>query len=1163
MSQETIANTDNNQPDSVRRFIERWGRSAAAERANCQIFLTELCDLLGVARPDPAVNDPERDRYVFERAVTFQNPDGTTSAGRIDLYKRGSFVLEAKQGSDKNSREAAIEALPRRRAKRTGVAVRGTAGWDDAMIAARGQAERYARALPPEEGWPPFIIVVDVGYSIELYSDFTRSGKTYLPFPDARSHRIFLQGLEKADVRDRLRLIWQDPMELDPARRTARVTRDVAARLARLARSLEESGQPAEEVAHFLMRALFSMFAEDVGLLPKGGFTGLLEEIRREGAQIFEPMVESFWQSMNTGGFSPILKKHLLRFNGGLFESAHTLPLDESQIDLLIDASRADWREVEPAIFGTLLERALDPVERHKLGAHYTPRAYVERLVMPTIIEPLREDWEAARAAAVTLANGGKVDEAVKEISRFHERLCETRVLDPACGTGNFLYVTLEHMKRLEGEVLDALEGFQKGQMMIERGGFTVDPHQLLGIEINPRAAAIADLVLWIGYLQWHFRTRGDAMPAEPVLKKFNNIECRDAVLEYDRVEEVRDGEGNRVTRWDGRTYKKHAVTGEDVPDETARVGVLRYINPRKASWPEADYIVGNPPFIGNSRMRSALGDGYTETLREIYKEIPESSDYVMYWWNNAAELAREGKIKRFGFIATNSLRQTFNRKVVQAHLSAKNPLSLVFAVPDHPWVNSADGAAVRISMTTGEAGEHEGTLARVVSEEQNENEGIDVELAERDGKVFADLTIGADVASAEPLIANSRISNRGVVLHGAGFIVTPEEVKQLGLGRIQGVENVIRHYRNGRDLAGISRNSFVIDLYDLDIDEVRSLFPEIYQWILERVKPERDHNRDVTFKNYWWIFGRPRPELRAALIGLGRYIATVETSKHRFFVFLDNSILPDNKLVNIALNDPYYLGMLSSRIHITWALASGSRLGVGNDPVYVKSNCFEKFPFPVCDEKQKARIRELGEQLDAHRKRQQAQHARLTITDMYNVLEKLRKNETLTDKEKITHEQGLVSVLKQIHDELDAAVFDAYGWPASLTDEEILSRLVELNRQRAAEERSGLIRWLRPEYQNPQGSEQASLDTGLTGTAASQTPAAQKRIAWPASLAAQVKAVRQALADAATDQGAEELAARFEGARKDVRARKIAEILETLAALGRARETSEGRFVA
>ncbi|HEX8184049.1 MAG TPA: DNA methyltransferase, partial [Blastocatellia bacterium] len=684
--------------DAVRGFIKRWADSGAAERANYQLFLSELCDALEVPRPNPARADDKANDYVFERVVTFHYPDGTTSTGRIDLYKQGCFVLEAKQGSNREKSAAETASKPRQKTKR-GTAVRGTRKWDDAMLAARGQAEQYVRALPAGEGNPPFLVVVDVGHSIDLYSDFTRSGKTYVPFPDARSHRIRLEQLADEAYRERLKLVWTDPLALDPARRSARVTRDVAARLARLAKSLEESGHAPEAVAAFLMRSIFTMFAEDVKLIPEGGFTNLLERLR-ERVEIFPKMVRSLWQNMNEGGFSVILERDLLRFNGGLFESADALPINAAQLDLLIEASRADWKDVEPAIFGTLLERALDPLERHKLGAHYTPRAYVERLVMPTIIEPLREEWAAAQAAAVTLAKAGRLDQAAEEVKAFHRRLCETRVLDPACGSGNFLYVTLEHMKRLEGEVLRQLEEFSEGQMRIEAGGFTVDPHQLLGIEVNPRAAAIADLVLWIGYLQWHFRTRGEAMPPEPVLKKFNNIECRDAVLAYDRVEQVVDERGEAVTRWDGRTHKKHAVTGEDVPDESARVAVLKYVNARKAEWPAADFIIGNPPFIGNKRMRFVLGDGYVKALRETQNDVPETSDFVMYWWNQAAQLVRAGKARRFGFITTNSITQTFNRKILENYLTGDAAIKLRFAVPDHPWVDSIDGAAVRIAMT-------------------------------------------------------------------------------------------------------------------------------------------------------------------------------------------------------------------------------------------------------------------------------------------------------------------------------------------------------------------------------------------------------------------------------------------------------------------------------
>ncbi|MBP6824741.1 MAG: class I SAM-dependent DNA methyltransferase, partial [Acidobacteria bacterium] len=379
---------------SITDFITRWQQSSASERANCQSFLNELCDVLGVPKPQPAQNNPEQDAYVYERSVTFHHTEHQqviTTNGWIDLYKRGCFVLEAKQGSEKpgGDEQPLFEGAPKSQSKRQkkGTAVRGTKAWDDAMLRARGQAERYAKALPTGEGWPPFLITVDIGHSFELYSDFSRAGKTYLPFPDARSSRIAFSDLAKPEIRERLRAVWTDPLSLDPSRRSARVTREVASRLAALAKSLEESGHKPETVANFLMRCLFTMFAEDVQLIPKGKFTALLEG-RRDKLQTFKPMLESLWRTMNTGGFSEFLEDQVLKFNGGLFESSEALSVTRPQLDLLIEASQADWREVEPAIFGTLLERALSPVERHKLGAHYTPRAYVERLVMPTVIEP-------------------------------------------------------------------------------------------------------------------------------------------------------------------------------------------------------------------------------------------------------------------------------------------------------------------------------------------------------------------------------------------------------------------------------------------------------------------------------------------------------------------------------------------------------------------------------------------------------------------------------------------------------------------------------------------------------------------------------------------------------------------------------------------------------
>jgi hypothetical protein len=1260
---------DNSSTTAAQAFISKWSGITASELATAQSFVIELCALLGV---EPPSHEPH---YQFERPITFRHGDGSSSAGRVDCYKRGHFVWESKK------LKAGIAA-------QASGAAPGKA-FDDALLKARQQAEDYARALPAAEGRPPFVVVVDVGHVIELYAEFTRSGATYTPFPDPRSHRIRLAQLADPAIRARLRALWTDPLALDPARVSARVTRQVAAELAELARSLEAAGHAPPTVAAFLTRCLFSMFAEDVGLLPAapdgaGSFVHLLRQYREQPATLTQ-MLKVFWQGMDAGGFNAAIAADVLRFNGKLFKGAgadgYTLPLNTAQIDGLLRAAQANWQEVEPAIFGTLLERALDPAERHALGAHYTPRAYVERLVLPTVVEPLRADWAHAQAAAVLLAReaeeleanppertGGtthetfdprqlaretkalveherkvreKWQEAQQEIRRFHHQLCTTRVLDPACGSGNFLYVTLEHLKRLEGEVLNQLHELGQGTDVLAEGE-TVTLRQFLGIELNPRAAALAELVLWIGWLQWQVRTQGSKSVAEPVVHDYKNIEHRDAVLAYDRAEPALDANGTTITRWDGETFKQHPVTGEAVPDEAARVVQWAYVNPRPAEWPAADFIVGNPPFIGASAMRAALGDGYTQTLRATWPAVPESADFVMYWWHHAACLVRAGAAKRFGFITTNSLRQTFNRRVVQAALggeavsaaaghagglmlpnaqksapgtprSGLPALSLAFAIPDHPWVDGAGDANVRIAMTVGAAGAHEGRLLTVAEERSGADGGeVQVTLAEQRGLLHADLRVGANVASAKPLMANENLSNRGVQLFGAGFIVTRGEAAALGLGAIPGAERHIREYCNGRDLMGSSRDVLVIDAFGLTVDKLRERFPAVFQWLVERVKPERDLNNRDSYRNNWWLHGEPRKVMRTQLADLPRYIATVETAKHRVFQFLDGSILPDNMLVALASDEAAWLGVLSSQVHVEWALAAGARLGVGNDPRYNKSRCFEPFPFPHEDTgltpELTERIRSLAEQLDAHRKARQAAHESVMLTGLYNVLEKLRRGEPLNAKDKALHEQGLVSVLQSLHDELDAAVLQAYGWSdlgavpwadeaaRAAWTETLLERLVALNAKRAAEEAAGTVRWLRPEFQDParraaaasvraepveaqrppQGERGVGVQTSLAGvetTAQAQARAdeaadsaalapalpvaATTTQPWPPSLPEQVRAVAQLLAASPAPLPLASIEAAFKG--KGPWKKGLPRLLDTLEALGRARQEGGG----
>lgn len=385
-------------------FIAHWRDTGGSELANTQSFINGLCALIGVAPPHGSRTDDAHNDYVFERRVFQDNGDGTTSFGRIDAYKRDCFILEAKQGSEADRAAAArgeadldlFGQTASTRIKR-GTARRGTPGWAKAMVQAKGQAERYAKALPSEHGWPPFLLVADIGYCIEVYADFTGTGKAYAQFPDRSRYRIMLEDLRNDVVRERLAAIWTAPKSLDPAIQSAKVTGEIALLLATVSRRLEARGYNAESVSGFLMRVLFTMFAEDTEvLLPKDSFKNLLREHIGNAQQLHHSLA-ALWRAMDKGDFAPALRQHVKRFNGYLFKDSAALEIDGDELTVLIEAAEKNWRDVEPAIFGTLLERALNPKERAKLGAHYTPRAYVERLISPTIIEPLQRLGRRAR----------------------------------------------------------------------------------------------------------------------------------------------------------------------------------------------------------------------------------------------------------------------------------------------------------------------------------------------------------------------------------------------------------------------------------------------------------------------------------------------------------------------------------------------------------------------------------------------------------------------------------------------------------------------------------------------------------------------------------------------------------------------------------------------
>lgn len=1086
---------------TLEQLIARWtGTEGGAERANYQMFLSELTQALDLPSPEP--KGAGLGSYEFEAPVKSEAALGRKGTGRIDLYKRDCFILEAKQSQLKPGEQAPAEpAMPAPEPLRDlfgnvigyDAPAKLAPRYDRLMSDARLQAERYALALPGAHKAPPFLIVADIGRAFELYFDWAGNGRGYAPFPDERHYRIALTdlandtplaGVERSPA-DVLRAVWTDPASIDPRVRAAAVTRDIAKRLSRVAEQLEKDERDRhpgkveialgiEATSLFLMRMLFCMFAEDVELLPTDSFKSFLEEAQKKSVHFWRNGLRDLWSRMNdpheVNRYWPYGDAIIRYFNGNLFSGTQIYDLpDEFKQELLV-AARKDWRKVEPAIFGTLLEQVLTATDRAKLGAHYTPRAYVERLVEATIMEVLRPEWEAALGRARTLADAGDSAGAIDEARSFQRRLGEIRVLDPACGTGNFLYVAMEQLLRLEGEVRQFLLALGDAAPPI------VQPNQFLGLELNPRAAVIAELVLWIGWLRYRLANTPEAI-GEPVLPTLTNINMG-RHGGYDAV----------LVRTD---------TGE--PDVA---------NPRRPEWPPADFIIGNPPFIGAKLFRERLGGDYAEALWAANPRVPKSADFVMHWWDRAADiLTRPGtSLRRFGFVTTNSITQVFSRRVIEGWLASPVPddaevatgvsseggsdaspssspvppapagagrLHLVLAVPDHPWTRvTKDAAAVRIAMTVAQAGAGTGKLVRITGERALATDAPELDEAAHYGSVNADLSVGTDVTRAVPLKANEGLSSPGVKLHGAGFIVTPAEAKALGLGLRPGLEAHIREYRNGRDLLQRPRNVMVIDLFGLNEFELMERYPEVYQHILTKVRGDREKqveksptNDAKAYLKNWWLFGKPRTELRPALDSLARYIVTPITAKQRIFLFMAGTVLPDDALIVLASESAMVLGVLSSDVHLNWfSTRSGTLEDRGR---YNNSLVFDPFPFPDATTAQAEAIGAIAERLDATRRAALAEDDRLTMTGLYNLVAAVRAG-TLAAADEAKAVRARARIVAKLHDDLDAAVAAAYGWEWPLAPAEIVARLVALNAARAAEEAAGHVRWLRPDYQVP-----------------------------------------------------------------------------------------------
>ena len=915
---------------SPAEFAKKWMGSTLNERAAAQAHFMDLCRMLGV--PTPTDADPTGDTYTFEKGAS--KVEG--GEGFADVWKRGHFAWEYK-GKRKN------------------------------LETAYGQLLQYREALDN----PPLLVVCDLD-RFEVHTNFTNTPTVVYKFT-----LTDLSTDPKEPLRV-LRALMENPEELRPGKTRDEITAEAAQQFASLAERLRGRGHDPHEVAHFLNKVLFCMFAEDASLLPTGLLRRLAAASQTDPAIFTEGLSELFTKMSDKGGLFGA--ERIQWFNGGLFDGGQVLPLTAEEIKTIDRVSRLDWSQVEPAIFGTLFERGLDPSKRSQLGAHYTDRGSIMRLIEPVLMTPLRRDFEKTKEQVkALLAQGKKVTartpadqnpEAV--FGAFLGRLRAVRVLDPACGSGNFLYLALQALKDLEREaVIWASDTIGKGMQLPEIG-----PEAVLGIELNSYAAELARVVIWIGHIQWML-SNGFAYARDPILRPLDNIECRDAILDLSDPED-----------------------------------------PCEPEWPEATVIVGNPPFLGDKLMRSGLGDEYVDALRGLYAgRVPGGADLVTYWHEKARSMIEAGKVQRVGLLATQGIRGGANRRILER---IKETGDIFMAWSDEPWV--VEGAAVHVSFVAYDNGAE---LDRIL-----------------DGKavtaVNPNLTAGVDLTTARALRENKGIAFNGDQKTG------PFEVSDEIVGAILGApnpdgrhnEDVVRPWINGLDVTSRPRRMWIIDFDCMPITEA-ALYEAPFEHVKRFVLPLRKMNRNRRLAQEWWIHERPRPEMRQALAGLRRYLATPRVAKHRLFVWLDARVLADCQLIVFARDDDYFFGVLHSSVHELWARGLGTQVReVESGFRYTPTTTFETFPLPACDDEAREQIARAARSLDERRSGwlnppglTGAELQKRTLTRLYN-----QRPEWLV----------------QAHERLDRMVYAAYGWEYPLEPEEVLARLVELNLMRA-----------------------------------------------------------------------------------------------------------------
>ena len=976
------------------RFIQKWRDHSLSESSAAQQHFCDLCALLD--HPTPAEADSTGEEFTFEKLTEKHRG----SHGWADVWKRGHFAWEYKgPGRD----------------------------LDDAY----DQLLEYREALEN----PPLLVVCDTE-RIVVHTNFTAT--------PTETHEIELSELGDPRSLEILRAVFHHPGRLRPGATSESITTEAARRIGEIAGDMRGRGLDSEKVAHFLDRLVFCLFAEDIELLPERIFSRLLEKTRRQ-PQRFHRMVRRLFSIMSEGGDFGL--DRIRHFNGSLFAGGPVLEMTKDEIERIREAAKLDWGAVDPSIFGTLFERGMDPGKRSQIGAHYTGRDYIAKLVDPVVMWPLERRWEETRRTVENLLRTGRKsgeerkkpmtkavrtrsrNESERLVRRFHEHLTQVKVLDPACGSANFLYVTLQKLKDLEKEVVLFAEEHNLGTILP-----MVGPWQLYGIEVSPYAYDLAQMVVWIGYLQW-VKANGFGIQGDPVLRPMEgNFQNKDAILDLSD------------------------------PDE-----------PKEPEWPKVDYIVGNPPFLGTKLMREYMGDEYVDDLHELWDgRVPSQADLCCYWFEKARAHVDEGRCERVGLLATQGIRGGANREVLK---KIKETANIFFAESDRPWF--LEGASVHVSMVAFDPGH----------EERKVLDGTPVE------KINPNLTGAVDTTRACDLEENSGCSFMGTTKQGPFDIEEETALRWLEDPNPHGLPNsdVLVPWVNGRDVTQRSRRMWIIDCYELGEEEAAK-YEAPFTYMDNGVRQQREENPRSWYRDEWWRLYAERPLMREALGDLSRFVVTPTVSKHRLFKWLLPPVLPDHQLIAFARDDDYFFGVLHCWVHETWARAQGTQLReVESGFRYTPTTCFETFPFPwppgeepegdpVVEEIAGA-ARELNElrenwlnppewartetlefpgSVDGPWGRYVEEpdgrgigivHYERTVPDP-PFAEDL-KSRTLTN---LYNQQP--AWLQNAHRRLDEAVFAAYAratadptWTPDLDGEQILERLLELNLERAGEE--------------------------------------------------------------------------------------------------------------